>query len=550
MNKNHIKSDSIFKKRIRKFKSIKRGYYALIILSCIFLFSILAPLFINDQALYVRYNNKSYFPFINQIVRENSTLQKIFKAEIYWPGGNTDQKIFGDETTTSYRLLKKKFNKEKSNNYVIMPIYPYGPIENKSLLELNEPFVDQGNGKWDKGEKFIDTNNNKNYDDAEDFIDSHKFIDINKNGIYDEIPNKDLKRLKKYIKNDFWISKEDGYWDDKTLTYIQSLQSQGISGRNIQLEKYLSPPNGIYDIGERFTDKNNNGKWDDAEKFTDIGNKIYNEGEKYTDIHKNGTYDKFSTGTRPNWVPKLCSMLGLELSEGTAKSKYTPNILGTDENGRDVFARIVYGFKTSFLFALIVWFLSYTLGISIGAMFGYKGGKIDLFGYRIIEIYSSIPFMFMLMILATFMKPNIFILACMYVILSGWIGISWYVRGEFLREKSKDYVSAAVSMGQSHTKIIFKHILPNALTSIITNAPFVIVGYITSLVALDYLGFGLQPPTPSWGNLIAQGHGSSGLFWHLVLFPLLGLGITLFLISLIGEAVREAFDPKVHSRLR
>ena len=452
MNKNQIKSDSIFKKRIRKFKSIKRGYYALIILSCIFLFSILAPLFINDQALYVHYNNKSYFPFINKIIRENSTLQKIFKAEIYWPGGNTDQKIFGDETTTSYRLLKKKFNKEKSDNYVIMPIYPYGPIENKSLLELNEPFIDQGNGKWDKGEKFVDINEN--------------------------------------------------------------------------------------------------GKWDAGEEFIDIGNKIYNEGEEFTDIHKNGTYDKFSTGTRPNWVPKLCNILGLDLSEGTDKSKYTPNILGTDENGRDVFARIVYGFKTSFLFALIVWFLSYTLGISIGAMFGYKGGKIDLFGYRIIEIYSSIPFMFMLMILATFMKPNIFILACMYVILSGWIGISWYVRGEFLREKSKDYVSAAVSMGQSHTKIIFKHILPNALTSIITNAPFVIVGYITSLVALDYLGFGLQPPTPSWGNLIAQGHGSSGLFWHLVLFPLLCLGITLFLISLIGEAVREAFDPKVHSRLR
>lgn len=398
---NKIKSDSIFKKRIRKFKSIKRGYYALIILASIFLFSIFAPLFINDQALYVKYNDKSYFPFLNNMVRETPTLQKFLKLEIYEPGGKTSENRlkFGDENTTSYRLLKEKFIKENSSNYVIMPIYPYGPIEIKALKELDPSY-------------------------------------------------------------------------------------------------------------------------------------------------------KITNGSRPNWVPSICDFFGLEMNEKTKNAKFTPHILGTDENGRDVFARIIYGFKTSFIFALTVWFLSYLIGISVGAMFGYKGGKIDLFGYRIIEIYSSIPFLFMLMILANFMKPNVFILATMYVILSGWIGISWYVRGEFLREKSKDYVSAAVSMGQSHTKIIFKHILPNALTSIITNAPFVIVGYITSLVALDYLGFGLQPPAPSWGNLISQGHGSNGLFWHLVLFPLICLGITLLLISLIGEAIREAFDPKVHSRLR
>ena len=137
----------------------------------------------------------------------------------------------------------------------------------------------------------------------------------------------------------------------------------------------------------------------------------------------------------------------------------------------------------------------------------------------------------------------------MYVLITGWIGISWYVRGEFLREKSKDYVSAAVSMGQSHTKIIFKHILPNALTPIVTFAPFGIMGYISGLVSLDYLGFGLQPPTPSWGEMVSQGVANLQ-YWHLVLFPLLIIGITLFLITLIGEAVRSAFDPKVHSRLR
>ena len=122
---NKIKSDSIFKKRIRKFKSIKRGYYALIILASIFLFSIFAPLFINDQALYVKYNDKSYFPFLNHMVRETPTLQNFLKLEIYEPGGRTveNRLKFGDDATTSYRLLKEKFIKENSSNYVIMPIY-------------------------------------------------------------------------------------------------------------------------------------------------------------------------------------------------------------------------------------------------------------------------------------------------------------------------------------------------------------------------------------------------------------------------------------------
>ena len=234
--------------------------------------------------------------------------------------------------------------------------------------------------------------------------------------------------------------------------------------------------------------------------------------------------------------------------------KYTnfPNsqhLLGTDNQGRDVLSRLIYGFNISITFAIVCCFLSYIIGIIIGGTLGYFGGKVDLFGLRIIEIYGSIPFLFMLMILATFIKPNVYILASMYVFLTGWIGITWYVRGEFLREKSKDYVSAAVSMGQSHWNVMFRHILPNSLTPVITFAPFAIIGYISALVSLDYLGFGLQPPTPSWGELMAQGR-TNLQYWHLIVSPLFSIGATLFLITFIGEAIREAFDPKVHSRLR
>ena len=214
-----------------------------------------------------------------------------------------------------------------------------------------------------------------------------------------------------------------------------------------------------------------------------------------------------------------------------------------------MFARLVYGFNVTLSFALCVTFFAYTIGILVGGILGYFGGKTDLFGVRIIEIFYAIPFLFLMMILAQIFKPTIFILAMMYVFIVGWIGISLYIRGEFFREKSKDYVSAAVSMGQSTWKIMFKHILPNALTPIITFAPFAIISYIFSLVALDFLGFGLQPPTPSWGELLNQGRLNLQ-YWHLILIPLASIASTLFLISFIGEATREAFDPKIYSRLR
>ena len=223
--------------------------------------------------------------------------------------------------------------------------------------------------------------------------------------------------------------------------------------------------------------------------------------------------------------------------------------MGTDNQGRDVLARVIYGFKISITFSLIVVLLSYIIGITIGASLGYFGGKIDLYGLRFIEIYSSIPFLFMIMMISSIIRPSIFILASMMVILSGWVGICWYIRGEFYREKSKDYVSAAIAMGQNHWNVMFKHILPNSLTPIITNAPFAIIGYIGFLVSLDFLGFGLQPPTPSWGELINQASGNL-LNWHLVVFPLVIMATTLFIITLIGEGFRAAFDPKVHSRLR
>ena len=252
------------------------------------------------------------------------------------------------------------------------------------------------------------------------------------------------------------------------------------------------------------------------------------------------------------------SLLQLEGVPPHAPSRSHP--FGTDDRARDIFARLAYGFNISMTFALLVLIFSYSSGILIGALLGYFGGKLDILGQRAIEIWSSLPFLYTIMIVSSIVVPIylpgrnqlfqpsfwllIFILATF-----GWMGITYYIRGEFYREKAKDYVGAAISMGASDWTIMFKHILPNAINPVVSFAPFAIVGNIGALVALDFLGFGLPAPTPSWGELIGQGMIFLSKWW-LVFFPLGAVFLTLLLIVFVGEAIREAFDPKEYSRLR
>ncbi|MBC8213624.1 MAG: ABC transporter permease subunit [Candidatus Marinimicrobia bacterium] len=351
MKKEKQLSQSILRKRLRKFKSIKRGYYSLWIIVILYILAELTPILITNKPLLVRYNEEFYFP-----------LAKAYSAS-----------TFGVEShgEPNYRELDKIFA-EQDGNWAIMPLYPYHP--NESLLSELSPNV---------------------------------------------------------------------------------------------------PP------------------------------------------------------TAPTFQ----------------------HLFGTDNRGRDVFARLVYGFKYSIRFAIIVTTISYILGIIVGATLGFFGKKIDILGQRIIEIFSSIPFLFMIIIIRESLKEPPGFLGLAFILSAfGWMGMTYYIRGEFYREKAKDYVSAAVSMGASNRQVMFKHILPNALTPVITFAPFAIVGAIFSLVSLDFLGFGLVPPTPSWGEIANQGI-SEFRYW-LIGAPMLATFTTLLLITFIGEAIREAFDPKVYSRLR
>ncbi len=341
--------ESILKKRWKKFKSLKRGYYSLILLLALYGISFFLPLIINNRALVVRYEGELFFPILSG----------------YIPGKNFGQDVPGE---AKYRKLKDQFAKE-DGNWVLMPMYPYSPYED----------------------------------------------------------------------------------------------------------------------------------------ITFDGNKMY------------------EPPSRVHW-------------------------LGTDNTGRDVFARLCYAFNISISFALILSIVNYIFGILIGGAMGYFGGRFDLFFQRLIEVWSSLPMLFVIIIISSILKPSFFLLIGIYTLVN-WISMTYLMRAEFYREKSRAYVAAALSMGQSEFKVMFKHILPNSLVPIITYFPFAVVAGISALVGLDYLGFGLSPPTPSWGQMLDVGLSNITKWW-MVFSPVTAQFFTLLAIVFIGEGVREAFDPKVYSRLR
>ena len=366
-----IQSLSINQRRWRRFKSLKRGYYSLIILVVLYLLSFLLPIIVNNQPLYISYKDKTYFPAIRDL-GSSLPLLSFFIDKSFIPGEELGE--VGNKGNANYRKIQETYEKDNSGS-LIMPFYPYDPLEDIST--------------------------------------------------------------------------------DGNVAFLAPFE------------------------------------------------------------------------TNPSGSMRL---------------------LGTDDRGRDVLSRMAYGFQVSLSFALLLAFIEYVIGIVIGGMMGYWGGWFDVVMQRFKEIWSTLPMLFIIIIVVSITTPN-FILLVALVALTGWIGISSQMRAQFYREKARDYVAAAISMGASTKSILFKHILPNSLVPIITYLPFTIVGSIGYLVSLDFLGFGLQPPTPSWGQMIGIGLQNLSKWW-LVVVPMSAMAITLIMVVFIGEAIREAFDPRTFSRLR
>lgn len=218
------------------------------------------------------------------------------------------------------------------------------------------------------------------------------------------------------------------------------------------------------------------------------------------------------------------------------------NWLGTDDQGRDVVARLFYGFRISVLFGLVLTIISSVIGIVAGAAQGYFGGWVDLGAQRLIEIWTSVPSLYLLIIIASVIEPNFWILLGILLLFS-WVSLVGVVRAEFLRGRNFEYITAARALGVSNGKIMFKHLLPNAMVATLTFMPFILNGSITTLTSLDFLGFGLPPGSPSLGELLAQGKANLQAPW-LGFSGFFVIAIMLSLLIFIGEAVRDALDPR------
>lgn len=222
------------------------------------------------------------------------------------------------------------------------------------------------------------------------------------------------------------------------------------------------------------------------------------------------------------------------------------NWLGTDDRGRDLLAQLIYGFRISVLFALALTAIGTVLGIVTGAIQGYFGGRTDLAFQRFIEIWGSMPELYLLIIFSAVLAPSVGLLLVL-LSLFGWMGLSDYVRAEFLRNRQLDYVRAARAMGLSHGQIIWRHLLPNSLTPVVTFLPFRMSAAILALTSLDFLGLGVPPGTPSLGELLSQGKNNIDAWW-ISLSTFAVLVVTLLLLTFMGDALRDALDPRKADR--
>ncbi len=279
--------------------------------------------------------------------------------------------------------------------------------------------------------------------------------------------------------------------------------------------------------------------------------KAYSEttfgGDFETEADYQDPFVKEKLSQNGNWAlfppnPHGFDSINLLLGQPVPSAPTGVNYLGTDDRGRDVLARLIYGFRLSVLFGFALTFVGTVIGIMAGAVQGYFAGRTDLFMQRFIEIWGSMPELYLLIIFSSIFKPSV-VLLLILLSMFGWMGLSDYVRAEFLKGRNMEYVKAAKALGVGNATIMWRHLLPNGMTPVITFLPFRMSGAILALTSLDFLGLGVPPTTPSLGELLAQGKANINAWWLSVSTFTVLVG-TLILLIFIGEALRETFDPR------
>lgn len=522
----------VTRKRIRRFKSMKRAYISLWVLLILYGLSLVAELLCNNVPLYVHFNGNSYFPVF------------FYYSEDTFTGS-------GRRTRPDYKVLDKSpaFS-ENAENFMIFPPFPYGPleiinpksirVENKVTLRLTPvPRI----GTVDITRKYT--------------IDHPVYMDYFAGAPDRKMIGEPLDRI---------IAPPEGLkaavaarFANHGAPYAEfSAKTRSGDKIRVSLSTFRSRPQPPETIRLTFREPEVGREQIKSVAFGPSGNPKGKLPDIWQRITKTNRTVLKSFVARRFENPVENFLLNVDGRQYTAsfikedvQFPFPPvkdHPLGIDSAGRDVLARIFYGLRISLTFGLLLVTCSMALGIAAGAVQGYYGGKLDISAQRMIEIWAALPFLYVMILMGSIYGRGFILLLVIYGLFN-WVGISYYIRAEFLNLRKRPFVEAAKCMGVPSYKIIFKHILPNALVPVITFFPFSLVGAIGALAALDYLGFGLPPPTPSWGELLFQAQQYRWAWW-LILYPSLALFTVMLLGVFVGEGIRNAYDPKQYSRLQ
>lgn len=537
-------------KRLERFRRSRIAFWSLCLLVLLYLFSLCAELICNAKPLVMHFNGELSFPFLSsepsEAVREAT----------------------GERTHVDYRLFVKSeaFKKDKSNYAVFAPV-PYSPGETLDTKDLeadkevtvslipNQPiarFNLTAAGKiirQDSCEQFFPSTDLRNEQTAlADLIRITPELQV-------AINNRILgKACPAYETEIFPVATREFPWEKLTLSLATTEAGAAKSSVRVNLRALL--PDGV-----RFLPKQEYVFKHAVSESGELG-EITLQLKKGEAAPEPELLKQLTAWAKRGFEKDITAADGFTyVSAGrTVYRVYSSNNIrfpfpptwshpfGLDGSGRDIFSRIVYATRIAMSFGLVLAFTATLLGMTVGSIQGYFGGKLDICVQRFTEIWAALPFLYIMVLVGSVFGRSFGLLLLVYGLFC-WIGLSYYMRAEFLRLRNRPFVAAARCQGLNNSRIIFRHILPNALTPIITLFPFLLVGAIGALVSLDFLGFGLPPLTPSWGELLNQAQTYRWAWW-LILFPSLAIFTVMFLTVMVGEGVRNAFDPKPFSKLQ
>ncbi|MBF0451190.1 MAG: ABC transporter permease subunit [Candidatus Magnetomorum sp.] len=522
----------ITQKRILRFKQMKRAYYAFWALLVLYSISLFSECICNNIPLYVRYEGQSFFPLI-----------------WYYPDDQFTGS--GKHTRADYKeILQSDGFKSNSDNWMLFPIHPFGP--NESIVPESIP-IDNTVDLVFQPQPFVGyirithTLIIQRAYTMQPFtlMDDHQLKGLPVEQLF-HMPQELKAGLEKRFNNQS-SNREEYQLTTKEGTFVSVTLSS--------YEKRSHPPERI-----RLMFRRSPAIQKDIRMVFASQKKIITGQELWSGSAIDGHPFQLTASQKKRLIDavgmRFQNMIeSMELTINGISYKVTfekedvrfpfhpvaGHPLGLDSAGRDVLSRIVHGLRISMTFGMVLVVGSMILGVFLGAIQGYYGGWLDLIGQRLTEIWSALPFLYIMILMGAVLGRSFILLLICYGMFN-WIGISYYMRAEFLRLRRQAFVEAAQCLGLPTWKILTYHILPNALTPIITFAPFSLVGAIGSLAALDYLGFGLPPPTPSWGELLAQAQAFRWAWW-LIVYPSLSLFVVMLLGVFVGEGVRNAYDP-------